>query len=221
MTFPCRQAKGFTLIELLVSVAIFSGVVILTLAAFARSADSSIRSSAVRERTEAARTIVDRIGNDLQYTYTDQPFTAGPTECSATGLDAYGLNFSDSCIFMLLRYPGFAIDEIVLHKYERTSVDGKLSIYLEEATGCEVINKAIICDPARSGQSSDVISDKFSVVDEQPNFSGISPAMAMQGAGTTPIINVAVTVKPTSFTGACSTGPTSCYTIKTSFVPGS
>jgi prepilin-type N-terminal cleavage/methylation domain-containing protein len=214
------KSRAFTLVELLVAVAIFSGVVVLTLGAFARSADSSIRSSAVRERTEAARSIVDRIGNDLRYTYTDKPFASGPTECSATGLDAYGLNFNDDCLIVLLRYPGESATRLVLHKYERKSVNGKVSVYLEEADGCRVTNapvKEIICDPERSGQESDVISDKFIVDDEEPLFSGVSPASAMLG-NITALINVSVTVKAVG-TGSCTVMPGSCYSINTSFVP--
>lgn len=224
-----KKNKGFTLIELLVSVAIFSGVIILALGAFARSADSSIKSSAIRDRTEAARTIVDRIGNDIQYIYTgsnnDKEFYASPKECGDSSSPlALGLYFRDTpqsktdCLALLLQYPGKSDSELVLRVYKDFD---STSVGLVEFSGCSIApdpDKTLSCEGDTGQQQSNLISDRFVVVD-QSIFSGINPLTA-RDSQTTPILRIEVTVKPVN-SGVCSDSPPSpCYTIKSSFVPG-
>lgn len=208
---------AFTLIELLVSVAIFSGVVVLALGAFAHSANSSIKSTAVREKTEAARTVVDRIGNDIQYIYTGNPFTTGNLDCESGVAGSIGLHFSGNCLVMILQYPGASDTELVLKRYIKTTLGDKETVFLEEANNCNVTTGAIECDPIRSGGLNDLISDKF-VAEGSVVFSGITPKKANQD-NTTPLLKVGVTVRPIS-SNSCSDVPNPCYTIKTSFVPG-
>ena len=59
--------KGFTLIEMLVAVTIFSGLIILAIGTFARSAISAEKTDALRSKTEAARSVIDQISNDFRY----------------------------------------------------------------------------------------------------------------------------------------------------------
>jgi prepilin-type N-terminal cleavage/methylation domain-containing protein len=68
---------GFTLLEMLISVAIFSGLVILILAVFVRTASSQARVSVLREKSEAARSAIGRITNDFQYLYLEKSITLG------------------------------------------------------------------------------------------------------------------------------------------------
>lgn len=220
--------KAFTLIELLVAVSIFSGVVILTLGAFARSADSSIRSSAVRERTKEARTVVDRIGNDTRYLYTKETFNAGASECTTTPKTALGYMFSNGCLAMLLQYPGSADDELVFHRYARVITGNRESVHLEEANACQITGGNIVCsDPDRSSSTfNDIMSLGFSIVDEtdpyyssKQLFSGITPFDA-QAQNVSPILTVRVVIKPTNITNDCDVAKNECYTIESSFVPG-
>lgn len=220
------KRKSFTLIELLVSVAIFSGVVVLALGAFAHSANSSLKSTAVRERTEAARTIVDRIGADIQYIYVggsnnDGVFLAKNRECGDELLppDALGFHYGNSCLAMLLQYPGMTENELVLRVYKDFSGLSGPSIGLVEYPECNIniVDRVLTCDGTER-QPSNLISDKFVVVNST-FFSGISPITAKVDK-TTPILRVEVTVKPVGSPSNCTNVHIDCYTIKTSFVPG-
>ncbi|MEX1052200.1 MAG: type II secretion system protein [Patescibacteria group bacterium] len=239
-----KKRGGFTLIELLVAVSIFSGIIVLTLGAFARSANSSLKSSAVRERTEAARTVVDRIGNDTQYLYVASDFNAAINQChsSTTAVAARGLYFSDDCLFMVLKYPDVA--GLVTKRYARADRAIGPIIYntleLTEARGCAVPDPGATidfatCNPAQTGQGV-VIGDKYLLASgSEPAysasnqlFSGITPlAAANQNPATTAILRLNVIVKGVDVANQpCVTDPNTnltsshCYTIKTSFVVG-
>lgn len=230
-----KRAAGFTLVELLVSVAIFSGIVILALGAFARSADSSLRSSAVRERTEAARTIIDRISGDARYVYTAEPFTAGANECANNAQTAMGAFFTDDCLAMVLLSPGANPDGgLVFKRYLRQIRSANQeSVFLEEARDCDIVggtdvNPGALSCPDRTFITSEIISDKFAIVDgadpvyqtpNRPLFSGLSPQEALAN-NVTPVLELHVVVRPTLFSQECSESPGSCYAIRTSFVPG-
>ncbi|MEX2361956.1 MAG: hypothetical protein WD544_02145, partial [Patescibacteria group bacterium] len=187
---------------------------------FARSADSSFRSTAVRERTEAARTIIYRSSNDLHYVYLDKPFISTTNDCS-NGATSLGINFAPSCVTLLLKYPEASNSELVLRKYILATVDGRTALKLEEAKDCSIGAQPqllITCNPNRTGILSDIISDKFSV-DDAPIFGGVDPYTASQ-TNVAPLLSIDLTIKPTQFSGPCSTDPASCYSINSSFVPG-
>ena len=229
------ERKGFTLIELLVAVSIFSGIIVLTLGAFARSANSSLKSSAIRERTEAARTIVDRIGNDIQYLYVDQNFMAGTNECnnSTTPAQARGLYLNENdCLFLVLQYPDSA--ELAIKRYLRSDrLIGSVvydTLSLEEARHCQ-INTAnlIVCSDRDTSNQGTVINEKYLLASEnepsylsEPLFSGITPFEAInQNPLTTAILRLNVIVKAADAANiACELDSSHCYTIKTSFVVG-
>jgi prepilin-type N-terminal cleavage/methylation domain-containing protein len=230
-----NSRRAFTLIELLVAVAIFSGIIVLALGAFARSANSSIKSSAIRERTEAARTVVDRIGNDIQYLYTDQPFQAGINECNnSTGpVQARGFFFDESdCLFMVLQYPDSA--QLAIKRYGRLDRAVGSAVYdtlfLEEARECQINAGLLSCGDRNVSRLGTVISEKFLLAGEsepvylaEPLFAGIMPEeAATANPVTTAILRVNVVVKA-AIDGslACQLDSSHCYTIKTSFVAGS
>lgn len=224
-------SKAFTLIELLVAVAIFSGIIVLALGAFAHSASSSFKSTQIRERTEAARTIVDRIGNDIQYLYTSGDFLAGTTECyNSTGSTmARGLYFNNDCLFMLLQYPDST--GLVSKKYSRSA--SFTSLELEEARDCSIdVSQDIVCDITTASKGT-VISDKYVLAmgseaaygDPNQLFTGLAPYEANnQSPKTTGIISLNVVIKSLEVKGEeCILTPdpsSHCYTIKTSFVVG-
>jgi len=205
--------KAFTLIELLIAVSIFSGIVVLALGAFARSANSSLKSAQIRERTEAARTLVDRISNDLQYVYLDENFTAGTQECATSGIQAKGLYFNSGCLFMLIKLP--TETNLIAKKYSVTSS----ALELSETRDCTLNSGAITCPNGTYTVPSKISSDKFKLQDTVSLFLGINPYSAELN-NTTPIVRVSVTVSEVGFAGNCSNEPSQCYTIKSSFVPG-
>lgn len=218
------KSRGFTLIELLVSVAIFSGVIIIALGAFALSADSSARSSLVRERTEAARSVMDQIGNDLRYVYQGQEFSPTPNECNTSGTQyqARGLHFSDNCLFMLLLYPGFEPENGLVMRRYYVAPNGR--IYIEHADNC-FIGDLITCNPSRTMAGNDMMNPRFSLVSPSDAiyggeriFSGVLPHQALN-SNESAFVTVNIAVRPTNFEGTCDSSPGSCYILKSSFVP--
>jgi len=211
--------KGFTLIELLVAVSIFSGVVVLTLGAFARSADSSVRSGAVREKTEAARSVVDRIGSDAEYIFSDREFNSTAETCAALGQRQHGYSFSDSCLFLVLKYPGTdERDELVTHRYRQSGNE----ILFQEESGCSISQTTyeISCDETASSESN-LLGQKY-IFDADTTFIGGLLSSTAQTNNEQPRIDVTVAIKPNDTVNqnsSCVSGNnTECYTIRTSFV---
>jgi prepilin-type N-terminal cleavage/methylation domain-containing protein len=215
------KRKAFTLIELLVAVSIFSGVVVLTLGAFARSADSSIRSSLIREKTEAARTVVDRIGSDMEYIFPDREFNSTSDTCASLGQRQFGYSFSDSCLFLVLKYPGASeSNELVTHRYRQSGNE----VYFQEESRCSISGSpayAITCLNEATTESN-LLGQKY-IFDADTQFIGGILSSSAQTNNEQPRVDVTVTVKPNDQvnlnTSCVSGGNPECYTIKTSFVP--
>lgn len=212
--------KGFTLIELLVAVSIFSGVVVLTLGAFARSADSSVRSGVIREKTEAARSIVDRIGSDVEYIFSDKEFNSTTATCAALGQRQFGYSFSDSCLFLVMKYPGTADNELVTHRYRQSGNE----VFFQEESGCSISGSPtheITCSEPASGESG-LLGQKY-VFDADTTFIGGILSSSAETNNEQPRLDVTVTIKPNdqvNLNSSCvSVANAECYTIKTSFVP--
>lgn len=213
-----RAGKGFTLIELLVAVSIFSGVVVLTLGAFARSADSSVRSGLVREKTEAARSVVDRIGSDVEYIFPDREFNSTAETCAALGQRQFGYSFSDSCLFLVLKYPGTSNSQLVTHRYRQSGNE----ILFQEESGCSISQSSyeITCDNTASTESN-LLGQKY-IFDADTAFIGGILSSVAQVNNEQPRIDVTVAIKPNDQVNLNSScvggGNAECYTIRTSFV---
>jgi len=214
------KSKAFTLIELLVAVSIFSGVVVLTLGAFARSSDSTIRSNIVREKTEAARSVVDRIGSDFEYIYGDTEFFPNANDnCTEADDNQFGYIFTETCLFLVLRYPYTQTNELVAHRY-RTFED---KVLLAEWSGCQIVSQVLTCSSNPNTESS-LLGDKYIFDDDTVFFGGLLSSEAVF-ANEQPRIDVTVTIKPDDIENrgySCVSATTpnpNCYTIRTSFVP--
>lgn len=221
-----NRRQGFTLLELLVSVAIFSGLAVLTIGIFARSAISSLKSGASRERTEAARSVVDRINSDLRYVYTDEEVTnpVGDPNCVGAGTVFMGYDFSPvsspRCVKMILKIP-----RQFGYTYKIYSVEPDGMVLLTERRGCTLTPaKVLDCAAGTRADNLSILNDKYRVELVGPTsvFDGINPSEARTGTPpTTPYLKTALTIKPADLTAACAPDNKSkCYTVSTTITTG-
>jgi prepilin-type N-terminal cleavage/methylation domain-containing protein len=147
--------KAFTLIEMLVAVSIFSGIVILALGSFARSISSSAKVSLQRERTQAIRSVVDRISTDLQYAY------KGTTHISAnTPYDIVGGIYQKDVnqLELVLKYPD---GQFVHRMYAVDVVNSRRTVLLrEDRSNCT----AGTCSDVAGLASSDLLATKYQII---------------------------------------------------------
>lgn len=236
-----RIRPGFTLIELLIAIVIFSGVMILSIATFARSATSSYKVSAVREKTEAARRIVDQISNDFQYIYAPQPksgdgdvgkFNDSPNHiCAPTGnVTVKGFCVDGNNIELLLKYPGDSTFVKKIYRFENIAgADSKITVQEERgctfnlnADGTTAANRQL--QNCIAGTQRDVIDiNKYSIDNQTTVFSGVSVVNPTTGALATEraYLQINLKVKPRGVSVTCAnlTGD-SCYQLKTTVTAG-
>lgn len=220
------KLKGFTLLELLVAVAIFSGLAVLTLGIFARSAASSIKSGVSRQRTEAARNIVDRVSNDLRYVYLNQTVTNAYTlsggDCASSDpLIGFGFNSSSDCIVMVLKYPRASTNPYVWKMY-RIVPDGTVKV--SERRDCSINTSGVISCPAAINGNILAATDNYKAEYSPTVFTGITPYAGSIATPDkiTPILRLKLTVKPSDIDGPC-TDPLNkpkCYSISTAITTG-
>ncbi len=67
--FRAQKFGGFTLIEVLLALAIFSGVVTVLYGVFSSTGATVEQAETIRDETDAARTLISRIQNDLANAY--------------------------------------------------------------------------------------------------------------------------------------------------------
>lgn len=228
-----HQAKnGFTLLELLIAVAIFSGLAVLALGIFARSASSSLKTNESRARTEIARTVVDQISSDLRYAYLDEEiqgiYSPASFPCRvASGRDSIivrGFDFTSDCLAIVAKYPSLQSVGIVWKMYRITN-SGALEI--SEKRNCTIItNRGVRELRCITGQPSTTTllggeNDRYSIDynSTQPYFSGISPVNASnEKVVTQPFLKISLSMKPIDeqSRGFCLSNPEACYTVSTS-----
>jgi prepilin-type N-terminal cleavage/methylation domain-containing protein len=222
-----RVRPGFTLIELLIAIVIFSGVMILSIATFARSATSSYKVSAVREKTEAARRLVDQISNDFQYIYAPQ--TGGlysnddcTTPPAHANIKGYCLLGTSDGIDMLLRYPGDT--DLTRKRYKIDSTGSRSTLVVSEMRGCNINNPitggAGSCPTGQlqnSQNTRDALDSKFALdyTASSPVFSGASVLGSERG-----YLKIDLTVKPLGSTTCTNLSGDSCYRLKTTVTAG-
>lgn len=224
-----KKRGGYTLLELLISILIFSGIIILALAAFARSAASSTKSNAVRDQVQAARLVIDKFTTDLHYIDTTDPATSYFSTCGAAGKASYtGLRLSPTVgcdeTELLIKYPGATgAGDLVWRLYVAQTVNNRPSIYLYEQRGCSVAGSAVTCGGTMSGPS-DLLSSNYSVDGVggvNPTFSGVD-VNAANLAKVSPYVKVNFTIKPASAVAqtCAQLSPGDCYTLSTTVIPG-
>jgi type II secretory pathway pseudopilin PulG len=223
-----KKRKSFTLLELLVAVAIFSGLAILTLGIFARSAASSLKSGETRRRTEVARSVIDRITNDLRYVYLNEQITneQGQGNCVQAGGEFVGYDFSDSCLKIVLKYPR-STDYV----YKVFNIEPTGDITLKEHRGCTVRTQgnSRVLSCAESSPAVSILSNGYKVETGLigiPFFSGSNPKDASAPTPPTvphsPFIRLSFTFKPIDITAICTSAEVraKCYSVSTTITTG-
>lgn len=211
--YPKRA--GFTLLELLVAITIFSGMIILAFGAFARTANSAAQSNTVRERTEAARSLIDQISTDFRYVVE----TETPAGCLAPPQVPVGGVWKGFClnpvsqalnsVHLLIQYPNETT--FVGKTYFVTTVGSNFTVQVAEQRDCVSAND---CAATIVGAKTSLTTTY--VLDDQNVFSG--QAQTPLGDG---FLRLSLTIKPAGTAAKCnqiSTG--SCYKITTTLVPG-
>lgn len=206
-----KSRPGFTLLELLISIAIFSGLMILALGAFARSANSAATSNLTREKSEAARAVIDQISNDFRYVTNDaapygcpadtRGFCLNPTAFASSGIPA--------SVSMLLDYPGQG-DNYVMKTYFVSSVNHTVMVI--ENRGCVLTNLGACEQLASNGRT--LLSDNY-LLQEPVAFDGKS---RVAGAVETGYLQVNLLIRPKNTPNCDTLGP--CYKLQTTLVPG-
>jgi len=231
--------KGFSLIELLVAITIFSGVMVLSLGAFARSATSAYKVSASREKTETARRIVDQISNDFQYIYTPQPMTSDVNIGTYTSIESScgdpavikGFCVNNNKIELLLRFPSEITYVRKVYRYSQIDgADWKLSA--TEQRGCTFHLSGGATQPSRQLKNCtpDIPTERIMlditkhVLAEQTTvFSGLSVVDPIGGIPNVQraFLQINLQVKPAGPAATCAslTGD-SCYQLKTTLTAG-
>ncbi|HSX42136.1 MAG TPA: type II secretion system protein [Candidatus Saccharimonadales bacterium] len=233
--------RAYTLIELLVSVLIFSGLIVLAIAAFARSVSSSSQSNVVRAQVQAARSVTDQLTNDLHYVDTvDQPASlkssCGSPASIFTGVrlgNAFGCDEAE----LLLKYPGATgAGDLVWRLYAAQTLNNRPSVYVYELRGLSVCTPLGGGNPVVASQTApcaaasppatpaDLLSSAY-VADGlgglTPVFSGLDIAAA-KSATASPYVKIHFDLKPAGDAAqTCATlGAGTCYTLDTTVVPG-
>lgn len=224
---------GFTLLEMLVSVAIFSGLVVLILAVFVRTASSQARVNVLREKSEVARSTMARLTNDFQYLYKEKPVTLGdPVDLNKTFSGFYlidGSGFDD--VGMVLKYPNKTDSQLVFKRYRTQNTGGTTAsrsrtIDVREFRDCRfdpVDGKMYLTRCGGYAQSpvySKVLPDGY-LLDDRPIFTGLEPNPASQRTG---FLKIALTIKSADFESvfcASSAVPKgTCYKVETVLTAG-
>lgn len=231
-----HNMRGFTLIELLVAITIFAGVMILSLGAFARSATSAYKVSVTREKTEAARRIVDQISNDFQYIYAPQDPTLG-LFLDNCGTSAGNITIKGFCVAttvgpntessaqLLLKYPTDSTYVKKTYRFKQRAVANNWTIYVNEQRNCSFnpsggIHQLVGGCGSSGTLGNDLLDSKFVLSAESTAFNGESfwPVDLLKG-----FIKVNLSVKPVAnaTTPLCrDLASDSCYQLKTTLTPG-
>lgn len=223
---------GFTLLEMLVSVAIFSGLVILILAVFVRTASSQARVNVLREKSEAARSMMSRITADLQYTYKDhQVRILNRTD----NILMTGFQVEENYLALLLRYPNKSDSDLVFKKYRVEPGRGasrSAILEVEEFRGCEPelqgsgeyrIQTEVDCRDAHNSNGFRSVMPEGFLLDNHPSrpvFAGYSP----DSGNITGYVKIALNIKPSEYDESyCSQGSVpkgTCYKVETALSAG-
>lgn len=239
--FRFSRKPGYTLIELLISVLIFSGLIVLAIAAFARSVSSSSQSNVVRAQVQAARSVTDQLTNDLHYVDTvDQPASL-KSSCGASASTFIGVRLGN--VFgcdeaeLLLKYPGATgSGDLVWRLYAAQTLNNRPSIYVYELRSLSICTPVGGTNPVVASSTApctaatppatpaDLLSSSY-VADGlgglTPVFSGLD-TLSSQSATASPYVKIHFDMKPASDVAqSCSIlGAGTCYTLDTTIIPG-
>ncbi len=223
---------GFTLLEMLISVAIFSGLVILILSIFVRTASSQARVNVLREKSEVARSAMSRIKNDFQYLYMDKAVTLGDPGDNGRVFKGYYIDNSTGSndVVMLLKYPNKGDGQFVYKRYstERTGVASRSRTFnIREFRDCSVdANGNLFLTTTTSAcrfnsvTNQSVLPEGY-LLDDRTVFSGLEPDANPLRTG---FLKLALNIKPAEYEAAyCSASSVpdgACYKVETILTAG-
>ena len=214
---------GFTLLEMLISVAIFSGLVILILSIFVRTASSQARVNVLREKSEVARSAISRIKNDFQYIYMEKPVTLVDMSGAESVFKGYYFTgFND--LVMLLKYPNKGETGYAFKRYttEKDGTNFSRTLKVREFRDCEFINGKFRLDSCDydSGMSMSLLPDGY-YIDDRTVFSGLEPDENPLSTG---YIKLALNIKPAEYVKQYCNHPSvpdgACYKVETILTAG-
>ncbi|MEK9167434.1 MAG: prepilin-type N-terminal cleavage/methylation domain-containing protein [Patescibacteria group bacterium] len=217
-SWPGLVRSGYTLIEMLISVTIFSGLLIIVLGVVATSSSSSAKVSVLREKSQATRTLIDQISNDLRYV----DLTAN--------LDADNKGFfidtsARTSLVMALLLPGADKDiGLVRKEYLIEQFNGHWTLTLREGRDCKRAYFLTFDGPNgcnKKSDKTDLLTSAYSLNQGQlpaqfpSELSGLLVADA-KIAEVSPYVSMDLTIKPFDLTENCDQAESgSCYKVST------
>lgn len=201
------RQPGYTLLELLISIAIFAGVMVLALGAFARSANSSAKSNLVREKSEAARSLIDQISNDFRYVdKNSKPQGCAASFCINPSANGLGQN----SVRMSIKYPG----QLNIMKTYFVSAGSDAVVRVQEYRDCTPNASAVLSCP-NPANTTTILDSKYYLGNDNllEVFEGIAETPTDSG-----YLSINIVLKPKAALN-CDT-PGTCYELKTTLVPG-
>lgn len=210
--------RGYTLIEMLISVTIFSGLLIIVLGVVATSSSSSAKVSVLREKSQAARALIDQISNDFRYVDTSVSLKVGndPTQYK-------GFFQTSEQLVMAMHLPNTDKDvELVRKEYSIKLFNGRNTVTLKEGRGCKAADYLNFDTCTQESTETDVISSAYVLSQEAPNFpSEFGGLMVGENSQITPFVSLVFTIKPTDLIQPCSEADSgTCYKVSTTINVG-
>lgn len=221
------KKTGFTLLEMLISIAIFSGLMILILGVFVRTASSQARVNVVREKSQAARVAINQITTDFQNIYY-KPVTLG--DPVNNNYQFTGYYFSSDVLHFLIKLPNKSDNELVFKSYSSTAVGGNnssRSLEVREFRGCRITDDGKLyltqgpskCTGSGNAAYRSLLPSGYVLDNRLPLFSGLYPN---QDPPRTGFLNIALAVKAEEYVSqlcsALTTG--TCYKVQTTLTAG-
>mgnify|MGYP001580645432 FL=1 len=194
------QAKpGYTLIEMLISVTIFSGLLIIVLGAVATSSSSSAKVSILREKSQAARFLIDQISNDIRYIDTS-------IELKVDGNSYNGYMVTADRLVMALHLPNTDKNsELVRKEYQiKLIANDRMTVMLTEWRHCRLDLGQLLDNCDQKSEPTDILSSVF-ILNKDANvfpseFGGITvEAAENENPPISPFLSIVFTIKPVEF----------------------
>ena len=210
---------GYTLIEMLISVTIFSGLLIIVLGTVATSSSSSAKVGILREKSQAARALIDQISSDLRYVDLTVQF-----EDEERNYQGFSIDSSRTRLILALLLPHEDKDFGLIRKeYRIERFQGHRTLTLKEGRGCKRAESLEFDECDQKSSKTDLLSTAYSLNQEQlpgafpSEFSGLTVGAA-ENAGVSSYVSIDLTIKPSDLNLNCSAdqvNPGTCYKVST------
>ncbi|MEK7202527.1 MAG: type II secretion system protein [Patescibacteria group bacterium] len=209
-----RASRGYTLIEMLISVTIFSGLLIIVLGTVASSSSSSAKVSLLRDKSQAARSLIDQISNDLRYV----DLTANlNNEDQGFLID----RSARTSLTMALLLPGKDKDTGLIRKEYKIEqqFNNRLTLTLKEGRGCKRAGYLAFSACDQESEKTDLLSSAYTLGQETGFSSELSGLNVLEAEQQTPpispFVSMTFSLKPVGLTTSCSLDPGTCYKVST------